>query len=554
MNLNKVKSFFADNTMSAALDNVLAMFPSTILMPIIINTSLGFEAFSVSLVLFMTGIGTLVYLAVTGGKLPCYLGSSFAFIGVSIYIASMVQTEMGVTDQNDIIAYISGAYLCSAVYLFILSALTKIGKNPSNERTKKIIDAIIPTAVMGPALSLIGLELSGSAVEQAGLNTGINIDSGLALLTIMLVLLLSVTHRPIFKKCSLFLGVAIAGIVAIGLGQWSLVPVAQAPIFQLPDFRFILPKFSVSTAIMVFPPTLILFSEHIGRKRMIEGLQSGFFEDKVTIVRVNQISLFRSVSANALATVFSAFIGGVPLTLYAENVAVMRINSDVRPNQYYVAAAIVILFSFSGNLLQLISSIPDPILGGLSLVLMGIIAAPGIKMLVDENVDYNKITNLLLTASVLISGLSEMSINIAGTEIKGMSLGLIVGIVLNGIFTLLKVLGISKEHLGFDELIAFSENLNLDEEIKNQITKRFYDNDTEVDFLVNGIKFITISNDFDEIRITVRTDEQDDECLLKFSHKQINGWIALEVNGTIKDIELKKLIQNSYRLALLSAS
>lgn len=535
------KQFWSNNTFSAALDNVLAMFPSTILMPLMINASVGFALFDVASVLFLTGIATLFQLVYTRGRLPGYLGSSFAFIGVSSYIAAMLQTDG--SSQEDVMAYVMGAYICSGGFLFLLSALCKIG-NASNEKTMHIINKIIPTAVMGPAISLIGLELSGQAATQAGLESGLNINSGIALLTIALVVVLSVTRRPIFKKSSILLGVVIAGIVAIGVGIWDLTPVFTAPIFQPPAFRLMLPKFSPNIAIMVFPPTLILFCEHIGRKIMIENLQAGFFKGKITTVRPQNISLFRSMSGNALSNVISAVFGGVPLTLYAENLAVMRINNDERPNQFYIAALIVILLSFNGNLLQLIQSIPDPVLGGLSLALMGIIAAPGIKMLVDAKVDYSKITNLFLTAAVLIAGLSKMSIVIAGTEFKGMSLGLMVGIFLNAVFALFHLLNLSKEHLGFDESVAFCASLKETDDFQMHT----FDNGTEIKFYVGEYPFVQISNDFDTLRITVRTDEADDECIMKYQSKLVNGWLPLEVDGHLKDSLVKECIVRSYRL------
>lgn len=542
----KTKEFFADNTMSAALDNVLAMFPSTILMPLMVNAAVGIEIFDVSLVLFLSGISTLIFLIITFGHLPGYLGSSFAFIGVTSYIAGLVEGET----KEEILSYVIGAYICSGGFLLLLSLLCKVGKNNSNEKVMRIINIIIPTSVMGPAISLIGLELSGQAVTQAGLYQSFNVDTVVALFTVLIIIILSVTRRPFFKKSSILLGVVFAGILAIALNRWDVTPIFKAPILKSPAFVFILPKFSLRIAFMVFPPTLILFCEHIGRKIMVEGLQNGFFQDKVSTIRPQKISLFRSVLGNSIANLVSTGFGGVPLTLYAENLAVMRINNDTRSYQFWVCSIIVIVLSFSGNLLALVESVPNSILGGLSLVLMGIIAAPGIKMLVDDKVDYSKITNLFLTASVLISGLSDMVISVFGTEFKGMSLGLLVGIILNALFKLFSLLTLSKEHLGFDEIVAYCNNLkSILKDESSDVSFRKFDNDTEVEFFVDSKKFIGISNDFDELRITFRTDVPDDECILKFSHKQIDGWLALEVDGAFKDKDLKELIKKSYLLA-----
>ena len=539
-----VKEFFSNNTLSAALDNVLAMFPSTVLMPLMINTAAGYELFDISLVLFITGFATLLYNLYSRGKMPGYLGSSFAYIGVTSYIAANVENELGAT--GDAMSYVVGSYLCAGALLFILSLLCKIGGKKSNDKVLKVINIIIPTAVMGPAISLIGLELSGQAVTQAGLGQGININSAIAMLTIVLVIFLSVTRRPFFKKSSILLGILIASVIAIGIGQWDITPVFRASVFRVPSFKFVVPKFSVRTVIMVFPPTLILFCEHIGRKVMVEGMQDSFYKSKPNIKNPGKASMFRTMSGNALVNIASGIMCGVPLTLYAENIAVMRINNDVRPNQFYVCSIIVMLLSFSGNLLTLVQSIPDPILGGLSLVLMGIIAAPGIKMLVDEKVDYSKITNLFLTAAVLISGLSNMSVVVLGTEFKGMSLGLIVGIVMNLIFKLFSLFKISREHMSFDELVEYSKSLCA--KFDNRVFTK--DNGTEVEIYIGEQKFITISNDFDNLRITVRTDVADDDCLVIFKSKLIENWVAIEVDGKFNDAGIKKLIQKSFDLTM----
>ncbi len=535
---DKFMQFWSNNTLSAALDNVLAMFPSTILMPIMINAAVGYELFSISAVLFLSGISTFLYLLITKlGSLPGYLGSSFAFIGVSAYIAASVSSG----SPEDAAGYVFGAYIASSVLFLLLAALTKIG-NSSNEKTMSVINKIIPTSVMGPAISLIGLELSGQAADQAGLAGGINSDSLLALLTIFLIVFLSVTRREFFKKSSILLGVFISGLIAVIADKWDLSPVLSAPVFKVPGFRLVIPKFSVETVMMIIPPTLILFCEHIGRKIMIENLQNGFYKNKTSNVKSKQITLFNSMSANAVANAVSVAFGGVPLTLYAENLAVMRINNDARANQFYIASLFVAILSFNGNLLELIQSIPDPILGGLSLVLMGIIAAPGIKMLVDAKVDYSKITNLFLTASVLIAGLSKMSVVIAGTEFKGMSLGMLVGIVLNALFSLLKLLNVSKEHLSFDEI-----KTHLSQKSGAAVTTS--DGGMEVEFFISNVKFAQLSNDFDELRLLIRTDVDDDDCLIRFKSKKINGWVSLEVDGSIKNSEMKKLADRSYELA-----
>ena len=547
-----IQKFWSGNTMSASLDNVVAMFPSTILMPLLINTSVGFELFDISLVLFMSGVCTFLFVLYTRGRMPIYLGSSFAFIGTTVYMVKSLLAD-GVA-QSEMLGYVIGAYLSAGLFFLLLSLIVWLcsrnikDETAVNEKTMKIIHIIIPPAVMGSAISLIGLELAGQSAQQAGLSGGFNSDSLLALTTIVLIILLSVTHRKLFKKSSIFLGVLIVGLIAIIVGKWDMAPVLSAPIIVAPRFRFVLPRFTLSTVLIVLPPTIIMFCEHIGRKIMVDGLKSSQKNNYLELGfdKPKPATLFRTMSGHALAVALSGLMGGVPLTMYAENVGVMRINNDSRPNQFYVAAVLVILFSFSGNLLQLIETLPSAILGGLSLVLMGTIATPGIQMLVDDKVDYNKITNLFLTAAVLISGLSEMSVVIAGTQITGMSLGLLVGILLNLVFMLLKRLSISKEHFSFEEACAFCDEVGA----AGSYRKKLSDNDTEAEFFVNDEFYAKVSNDYDCVRVTVLTDVHDDDCLIRFRTKKVDDKIHLDIDGSINDRKIKELIRTSYAIAV----
>ena len=217
-----MKKFWSGNTFSASLDNVIAMFPSTILMPIMVNVAVGFELFDISLVLFFSGVCTFLYLIYTRGRMPGYLGSSFAFIGTTVYIVKSL-TNAG-HGQEEISGYVIGAFITSGLFLLLLSVITRLltrkikDEDAINEKTMNIIGKIIPTAVMGPAISLIGLELAGQSASQAGLYNGFNSDSIFALITIVLIVLLSVTHRPIFKKSSILLGILIVGLIAIIAG------------------------------------------------------------------------------------------------------------------------------------------------------------------------------------------------------------------------------------------------------------------------------------------------------------------------------------------------
>lgn len=536
--------FYHTGGLSAIFENFLAMIPATILMPIIVNSAAGINIFNISNVLLATGLGTILFLFITKGCLPDYLGSSFAYIGVTSYICNYLSNE----SRENILSYIAGTYLFSATLLIVLAILCRLGE----KKTNRIIDFLIPPSVMGPVVSLIGLELSAQAVDMAGLTgTTFNIDSIIALLVVALFILFSVMKRRILKNAAIFSAFIVVSIGCIIWGYWDISSIRTMPIFVIPETKFIMPKFYAPFLIMIIPPTFIIFSEHIARKLMVENLKYNI-EDKTP-----NTTLSNSIAANGSAFMISILAKGTPLTLYAENIAVMRINSFVNVKQFIGVSIIAMMFAFINPVLYLIQNIPTPIIGGLSLSLMGVIAVPGIKLLVDRKVNYNKISNLLLTSAVLIAGLSEIKITILSTEFKGMSLGLLVGIVLNLFLRLLTILKLNKEPFRISDIREFAQTFE-------NVTTTTHDNANN-DFVITSfyIKNVSDKNLFLEITKNYRTwkiqvqtkvdmtSEEKRQCYNDFkATPNSNGILVIEAEQLNSRKKLENVIENSYNCVM----
>ena len=498
--------------------------------------------FNISNVLLATGCGTLLFLIITKGHLPGYLGSSFAYIGVTSYICKYLDGH----SRNYILSYIFGTYIFSAILLGILGILCHIGEN----KTNKIIDFLIPPSVMGPVVSLIGLELSSQAVDMAGLSgESFNFDSLISLLVVIFFIFFSIIKRRILKNAAIFSAFIFVSAFCIIIKYWDVSSTLTMPIFIIPDIKFIIPKFYIPFLIMIIPPTFVIFSEHIARKFMTENLKNNIQSKTINT------TLSNSVIANGSAFAFATFLKGTPLTLYAENIAVMRINSFINISQFIGVSIIAIMFAFINPVLYLIQNIPTPIVGGLSLSLMGIIAVPGIKLLVDRKVNYNKISNLLLTSAVLIAGLSEIKITILATEFKGMSLGLFVGIFLNLVLKLFTFLKLNKEPFGIDEIYDF---VKIFEDViattHNNVSNDFIITSFYIKDVNDKNLFLEITKSYQTLKIQVQskinmTEEEKKQCYNDFKTiPNSKGILLIEAEQLNSTKKLENIINMSYKI------
>lgn len=486
-NLRRVKWIFSKSGISTlALEHFLAMVPATILVPILVNQSMGANIIDISLVLFTSGLGTIIFSFCSGRKeiaidsngneikvtkrIPAYLGSSFAYIGLTIYLLQ-AQTAEGI-EPGTAYLYTGWSYIFSGVLLILLSFLYKI------KLIEKFFSLCLPATVIGPAISLIGLELADTAVVDSGLDTAnMKVDTkalSVSLVTLLVIIILSLVKRKSWKNTAIIFGMLAGYGVHIILNGFPSVNWSDIDWFTLPNFRIPLLVFPPNwqrLLISVIPATLIVFTENIGRVTVINRMQQEDDGD-AQLFNVKSVKIMeRALFAHGCASVAATLIGSVPNTLYAENIAVMGIHKTAdthnEPDKfirtlmnpfsvmpYRIAAAIAIIFSFIGPLQDLLLGIPKPVIGGMELFLFGIISAPGIQLLVEQRVNYKKVSNQLITAAVLIAGISEISLDFKWFELKGMSLGLVVGFTLNLIVLLFKRMGVLCDPLSLDEVLS----------------------------------------------------------------------------------------------------
>ncbi|MCI6042799.1 uracil permease [bacterium] len=389
-----------------SIQHMFAMFGASVLVPFIFGIN-------PAIVLLMNGVGTLLFIFITKGKAPAYLGSSFAFLAP----AGVVIAKYGFEYAQG--GFVVVGRLCGCILAFIIY---KFGT--------KWIDIVLPPAAMGPVVALIGLELAGSAASTAGL-VGVEKIEMSSVIVFLVTLGVAIFGQVLFRG---FLSVIpiliaiIAGYVASAFcGILDFTDVAQASWFALPNFH--LAKFNAQAILTILPVVLVIASEHIGHQ-IVTGKIIG--RDLI-----KDPGLHRSIFADNFSTMISGLIGSVPTTTYGENIGVMAVTGVYSVQVIGGAALISILISFCGKLSALISTIPGPVIGGISILLYGMIGTSGLRILVDNQVDYGKSRNLTLTSVVFVVGLSGLSLNLGNVQLTGMVLACVVAMILSLVFYLL---------------------------------------------------------------------------------------------------------------------
>ncbi|QIB54868.1 uracil permease [Blautia producta] len=387
-----------------SIQHMFAMFGASVLVPFLFGIN-------PAVVLFMNGVGTLLFILITKGKAPAYLGSSFAFIAP----ASIVISKFGY-------AYALGGFVAVGFLGCILSFIIyKFGSD--------WIDIVLPPAAMGPVVALIGLELSSTAASNAGmLDEAVNPKNAIVfLVTLGIAVIGSVVFRKFLSVIPILIAIIAGYAAALLCGIVDFTEVANASIFAMPNFSA--PKFNLQAILIILPVILVIASEHIGHQ-----IVTGKIVGKDLI---KDPGLHRSLFADNFSTMISGFIGSVPTTTYGENIGVMAVT---RVYSVYViggAAVLSIVCSFVGKLSALISTIPGPVIGGISFLLYGMIGTSGIRILVDGRVDYGRSRNLALTSVIFVTGLSGISVRFGQIELKGMVLACVVGMLLSLLFYVL---------------------------------------------------------------------------------------------------------------------
>lgn len=397
-----------------AIQHVFAMFGATILVPILVNSAAGETVLTIPVALVTSGIGTLIYILCTKGKSPVYLGSSFAFIApiAAAYLKGGVSGAM------------TGIMVVGLIYIIVAIVIKLIGKN--------WIDKLLPPVVIGPMIMIIGLGLAPSAVSQIGLTSGAELDWKILLVAVVsfLVTAIVMTRAKGFLKVIPFLVGIISGyVLSIILGLVDFTAVAEANFFSVP--KFIIPFVNYapnfSALITIAPIALVTLCEHIGDHTSLSNI--------IGKDLLKDPGLDRTILGDGIATFVAGVLGGPANTTYGENTSVVGMTKVASVWVIGLAAIIAIIIGFLGKFTALVSTIPNAVLGGVSLLLYGFIAVNGLKVLIKNQIDFEKTKNIVVASTMLVLGLGGASISIISGDlsitISGMSLAAIIGIILN---------------------------------------------------------------------------------------------------------------------------
>ncbi|KIL44818.1 uracil permease [Jeotgalibacillus soli] len=398
--------------LTLSLQHLFAMFGATVLVPVLVGLSPG-------VALISSGLGTLAYLLITKGKIPAYLGSSFAFIAPIISATTMGGPE----------AAMFGSFFAGLIYGLVALLIYKLGLS--------WLMRILPPIVVGPIIIVIGLGLAGTAVEMAmyenpGAPAAELVYSGthifVALITLAIVIIGSIYFKGFFGLIPILIGIVGGYIAGVFAGLVNFQPVLDAKWFAMPDFviPFVTytPGFPWEVLIIMVPVAIVTLSEHTGHQMVVSKVVGRNFLEKP--------GLHRSILGDGAATVISSLIGGPPNTTYGENIGVLAITKVYSVYIIGGAAVLAITFGFVGKISALISSIPSAVMGGISILLFGIIASSGLRMLIDSKVDFSNKRNLIISSVILIIGIGGAFVQVTDTlSLSGMALAAIVGIALN---------------------------------------------------------------------------------------------------------------------------
>ncbi|MEW5820827.1 MAG: uracil permease [Cyanobacteriota bacterium] len=395
-----------------SFQHLFAMFGASILVPILFKVN-------PATVLLFNGVGTLIYLFIAKGKIPAFLGSSFAFIAPVFYIMEHYDYQTAL-----------GGFICTGIVFTIVALIV-------NKAGINWLNIIFPPASIGAIVAIIGLELGPTAAKMAGYTCEkADYNSILvASVTLATVILGSVLFRGFLKAIPVLIRVVVGYLFALSIGMVNVEEIGSSSWLSVPTFYA--PKFNLAAIMVILPAAFVVIAEHIGHLVVTGNI--------VARDLTNDPGLDRSLFGNGISTIISGIFGSVPTTTYAENIGVMAITRVYSVWVIGGAAVISMILAFSGKLIGVIKTIPSPVIGGISLLLFGIIAASGLRILIEEKVDYSKPRNLILTSMILIVGLSGTQLNICQVPFKGMALATIVAVALNLIFIVLDKLKLTNE-------------------------------------------------------------------------------------------------------------
>jgi uracil permease len=407
-----------------SIQHLFAMFGATVLVP----NLLGVDP---AVCLLMNGIGTLIYLLITKGKIPAYLGSSFAFIAPA---GAVIGNH---TSTGDGYAAALGGFIVAGLVFTVLAMIIQVAGT-------SWINAVFPPAAMGAIVAVIGLELVPTAARMAGwiapegaVDWSPDPDAiTISMITLGVTILGSVLFRGFMRIIPILFGILTGYVIACFMGLVNFDALSDKAWLDLPTFTS--PVFEWAAILTIVPASLVVIAEHIGHLIVTGNIVNKDLS--------KDPGLHRSLLGNGISTMISGFIGSTPNTTYGENIGVLAITRVYSTFVIGGTAVIAIVLSFFGKFSALITNIPTPVMGGVSLLLFGVIAASGLRMLVESKVDYSKPTNLFLTMIVLVTGLSGVKVTTGNFSLSGMALATVVAILFSLLFKLFEVTRLSNDH------------------------------------------------------------------------------------------------------------
>ena len=397
-----------------AFQHVFAMFGATILVPILVNSAAGAEVLTIPVTLVASGVGTLIYILCTKGKSPVYLGSSFAFIApiTAAYLKGGISGAM------------TGIMAVGLIYVIFAIIIKLIGKN--------WLDKLLPPVVIGPMIMIIGLGLAPSAISQIGLSSGAALEWQpivVALVAFLTTAIVAVAAKGFLKVIPFLIGIVAGYLAGVAVGIVDFTPITEAAIVGVPNFLipFVSYTPNFSAILTIAPIALVTIAEHIGDHTALSAIMNRDL--------LKDPGLDRTLLGDGIATFVAGAIGGPANTTYGENTSVVGMTKVASVWVIGLAAIIAIILGFFTKFTALISTIPTAVLGGVSLLLYGFIAVNGLKVLIQNQVDFSNTKNVIVASAMLVLGLGGATISIVSGDlavtISGMSLAAVVGIILN---------------------------------------------------------------------------------------------------------------------------
>jgi uracil-xanthine permease len=379
-------------TAAMGVQHVIAMFGATVLAPIL----MGFDP---NIAILMSGVGTFLFFLITGGKVPSYLGSSFAFIGVVITASAYG----GKGPNGNIAVALGGIIACGIVYAIIGAIVHAIGT--------RWVERLMPPVVTGAVVAVIGLNLASVPVKNMA---GNNFESWMQLVTFVCVGVVAVFTRGMVQRLLILIGLVLASIVygiltnGMGLGKpIDFSGIANAAWFGAPAFTS--PVFNGGAMLLIVPVAIILVAENLGHIKAVTAMTGRNLDQYIG----------RAFIGDGVATVVSGAMGGTGVTTYAENIGVMAATKIYSTAAFLFAAAFAVIMGFSPKFGAIIQAIPLPVMGGVSIVVFGLIAIAGAKIWVDNRVDFSRNKNLIVAAITLIMGTGDFTLKFGGFALGG---------------------------------------------------------------------------------------------------------------------------------------